>query len=328
MSIKLLFLTPYSFNSYGGVQEQIKLLKESLECDKNYEIKIFAPDTNDFIFNNTFKIPFNGSVSKVSLFPNKNLLKEALDWSDIVHIHEPFIPIIFWNIPKNKKYVFTHHAKLNLFITSLLKILYLLKRIEGKSVHVSESAKGNAQSLNNNSLLIPNMYKLNKKAFFKKKDHFLFIGRDEPRKNFKLYKKLSLVEKFNHIKFSAITNKTKNYKNISVYSNITDQEKLDLLKKTDIYIAVNKKNESFGITLLEAINNGNIAVCTDLPFFINVLGDSGIYFKNNNLSSLINVLTNLKNQNLENIWNKQNSHIKKYEISTNIEKYKEVYKSI
>ena len=45
---------------------------------------------------------------------------------------------------------------------------------------------------------------------------------------------------------------------------------------------------------------------------MDLLGDSGIYFKNNNLQSLLNVLSQLNNADLEEIWNKQYDHINKY----------------
>ena len=68
-----------------------------------------------------------------------------------------------------------------------------------------------------------------------------------------------------------------------------------IIKNVGFFIAPQTHSESFGITILEAINAGNIAICSNLTAFIDLLGDSGIYFKNDNLQSLLKVLNKLNN---------------------------------
>ena len=46
-----------------------------------------------------------------------------------------------------------------------------------------------------------------------------------------------------------------------------------------------------------------------------------IYFKNNNLDNLIETLSNLSRNNLENIFNKQKQHISKYDLQKNMQNY-------
>ena len=82
-----------------------------------------------------------------------------------------------------------------------------------------------------------------------------------------------------------------------------------IIKNVGFYIAPQTHSESFGITILEAINAGNIAICSNLPAFMHLLGDSGIYFENDNLQSLLNVLNKINNSDLYTIWNKQYDHI-------------------
>ena len=95
-------------------------------------------------------------------------------------------------------------------------------------------------------------------------------------------------------------------------SNISDDEKNSIIKNVGFFIAPQTHSESFGITILEAINAGNIAICSNLTAFKDLLGDSGIYFKNDNLKSLLNTLKKLNNADLDKIWNKQYDHINKY----------------
>ena len=141
----------------------------------------------------------------------------------------------------------------------------------------------------------------------------------------KLYEKY--VEKFydSEFKYSVITNRLIKNKNISTFINPNEDDKNKILKNSDIYLALNTHGESFGITLIEAINSGNIVISSNIDAFLNLLGDSGVYFKNNSLTSLNQVIEMVKNKDLTNIWIKQKDYIEKYDINKNMEKLISLY---
>ena len=329
MSIKVLLITPYSFKKYGGVQNQVNLIEEFLSVHEEYEVKVFAYGKTDSLDSNkVFNIPFNSSISSVLLFPNRKLLFDYIDWADVVHVHEPFVPIFFWKLPKNKKYIFTHHASLGRIITNILSIVYKSFRYRSISTYVSKSAESNALSLNSEPVLIPNMIKINPNISFNKRQGYLFIGRQESRKNYNFFVKLSNHKQFTNKLFYAITNKDKSDKNITIYENPTDEFKIEIFGKTNIYLALNTKSESFGITLLEAVNNGNLVISSDLISFINVLPNSHIVYKNNNFDSLCNVLTKLDSEDLNFLWNKQYKDIREYDLKENMKKFILLYSNL
>ena len=329
MSIKVLLVTPYSFQKYGGVQNQVNLIEDYLSSHEEFEVKVFAyGKTESLDSNKVFNIPFNSSVSSVLLFPNRKLLLDYIDWADVVHVHEPFVPIFFWKLPKNKKYIFTHHASLGRIITNILSIVYKSFRYRSISTYVSKSAESNALSLNSEPVLIPNMIKINPNISFNKRQGYLFIGRQESRKNYRFFVKLSNHKQFTNKLFYAITNKDKSDKNITIYENPTDEFKIEIFGKTNIYLALNTKSESFGITLLEAVNNGNLVISSDLSSFINVLPNSHIVYKNNNFDSLCNVLTKLDSEDLNLLWNKQYKDIREYDLEENMKKFILLYSNL
>ena len=329
MSIKVLLVTPYSFQKYGGVQNQVNLIEDYLSSHEEFEVKVFAyGKTESLDSNKVFNIPFNSSVSSVLLFPNRKLLLDYIDWADVVHVHEPFVPIFFWKLPKNKKYIFTHHASLGRIITNILSIVYKSFRYRSISTYVSKSAESNALSLNSEPVLIPNMIKINPNISFNKRQGYLFIGRQESRKNYSFFVKLSNHKQFTNKLFYAITNKDKSDKNITIYENPTDEFKIEIFGKTNIYLALNTKSESFGITLLEAVNNGNLVISSDLSSFINVLPNSHIVYKNNNFDSLCNVLTKLDSEDLNLLWNKQYKDIREYDLEENMKKIILLYSNL
>ena len=329
MSIKVLLVTPYSFQKYGGVQNQVNLIEEYLSSHDEYEVKVFAyGKTKSLDSNKVFNIPFNSSVSSVLLFPNRKLLLEYIDWADVVHVHEPFVPLLFWKLPKNKKYIFTHHASLGAIITNILNIIYKFFRYRSISTYVSKSAETNALSLNSEPVLIPNMIKINQNISFNKSHGFLFIGRQEPRKNYSFFVKLSNHKQFTNKLFYAITNKDRSDKNITIFKNPNDDFKNEIFAKTNIYLALNTKSESFGITLLEAVNNGNLVISSNLSSFINVLPNSYITYKNKDFDSLCNVLTNLEKKDLNSMWNKQYEDISMYDVEENMKKFILLYANL
>ena len=308
MSTNLLLVSPYNVNFYGGVQNQVNQFKNNLDSSK-FNVRILAPDSFDYDIGKSFRIPFNGSNNPISLLPNKQILNEAIAWADIIHIHEPFIPLFFWRLKSSKNIIVTHHAKISKFIYFVLKFLYLtLNNKNFYSTAVSDEAKANALTLSKKTRIIPNFIVIDENISFIPNNNFLFIGRNESRKNLKLFIDLSkTIEETKD--FIAITNKSSEKDSIKYELNISDDEKNLIIKNVGFYIAPQTHSESFGITILEAINAGNIAICSNLPAFMDLLGDSGIYFENDNLQSLLNVLNKINNSDLYTIWNKQYDHI-------------------
>ena len=325
MNINLLFLTPYNLLNYGGVQHQIDLMNDYISKTSNIESKIAGPNSKDYDLGRVLNIPFNNSVASISLFPDRKKLLKAIEWSDVVHIHEPFIPLIFWKLPKNKKYIFTHHANLNKLYTFFMSIIYKIIKIKGVSVYVSESALSNAKTLNNQPILIPNMIEINTNIEFNDQKKFLFVGRNEKRKNFNYFNLLSKEKSFQDYEFEAITNENiENFDGV-IYLKPNNDEKNLIFNNSSIYLALNTKNESFGITLIEAINSGNIVICSDLAAFKNVLGESGIYYERDSYESLLSLLTNTLKSDLHYLWEKQYESIQKYDIEKNMEDYVLLY---
>ena len=320
MNTKVLQVTQYNLHTFGGVQEQVNLINNYLNNSDNFESKILAPASNDFNIKNTFRIPFNGSKSDISIFPSRKLLKEAYNWADVIHVHEPHIPVLFWNLPKNKKLIFTFHASYSKFLIFLLKFLYFFKKLNNISVSVSNSSIPNALTMKTSPIIIPNMIEVEDSINFNNLSTYLFIGRNEKRKNIKLFENLSNSLKTSY-NFVAITNVKGSNERIFYKLNLNNKEKIETIKNAGIYLALNTHGESFGITLLEAINNGCIVISSDIEAFKDVLEDSGVYFKNNSLDDLIETLNNLSSNNLENIFNKQKQHISKYDLRKNMQDY-------
>ena len=328
LNIKVLLICPYDLNNHGGVQNQVKLLKKGL-INKGIDTKILGPSSLDYDIGQALNIPFNGSKNPITFFPNKKLIKEAFAWADVIHLHEPFIPFMFWRLHTKKKIIVTHHANIGFLIKTCVKFLYLfVKNKNLYSTAVSNEARNNAEALNKDISIIPNMIEINKKIKYVDKDGFLFIGRNEKRKNLKLFIKLAEFYK-SKSRFKVITNKISDNNFVTYHLNPSETVKKSLITNVGIYIATNNKSESFGITILEAINQGNVAVCSDIKAFKLLLNDSGIFFKNNNLQDLKQTINKIDQEDMSKIWLNQIEHISNnYSMDKVLQKWIYVYKNL
>ena len=82
-------------------------MNDYISKTSNIESKIAGPNSKDYDLGRVLNIPFNNSVASISLFPDRKILLKAIEWSDVVHIHEPFIPLIFGNYQRTKICIFT-----------------------------------------------------------------------------------------------------------------------------------------------------------------------------------------------------------------------------
>ena len=156
LNIKVLLVCPYDLDHHGGVQNQVKLLKNGL-VNKGFNTKILGPSSYDYDIGNAVKITFNGSQNPITFFPSQKIIKEAIYWADVIHVHEPFMPFFFWRLHTKKKIIVTHHANIGNFIKGCLKFLYLFTRYKKLySTAVSSEALNNAMALNKEIIIIPN----------------------------------------------------------------------------------------------------------------------------------------------------------------------------
>ena len=103
-----------------------------------------------------------------------------------------------------------------------LKFLYLsLRNKSFYSTSVSAEAKANALTLSKKTRVIPNFIVMNKNISYIPNNNYLFIGRNESRKNLKLFEDLSKSINTTN-SFIAITNKKSGYDSINYLIDISN----------------------------------------------------------------------------------------------------------
>lgn len=352
----------------GGVQEYVLGLRDGL-TKAGHKAHIITPQPRDYdgpkipgiiMLGGSTPIRAFSSYAQVSASVDIEKLDEALRLHnfDILHFHEPWVPMLSRQIlgRSNAINIGTFHAALSErratravekvitpYTKSLLKNLDILTA-------VSPVATNYVRLLTARKIyIIPNGIELEKfkpnEPHRQNKDYksILYIGRLEKRKAIgqllKAFQIINSQDKTYHLKIagdgpqaSALKIQAKELKltNVEFLGHIEEKKKIRLLQSSDVFCSPALYGESFGIVLLEAMASGCTVVAGANPGYENVLKGTGQV-------SLVNpkdskeFARKLKmmaaDYQLRSMWLKWADHeVKQYSYENIVSKYVKLYK--
>ncbi len=297
---------PYSFDTYGGVQNHVLGLARYLR-DCGHEPHILAPGwpTPVLIDGLTFTsagasvpVPYNGSIARVNIGPRTAArVRRWLRRSefDVVHIHEPVTPSVallaLWLAAE--PIVATYHTATPRSRTMELAGSALsgwIAKIDA-GMAVSESARQVVvHHLGLDALVVPNGVR---HADFEHRPapsrHGSWRGGDRPRVTF--LGRLDERRKGLEVLLAALPGIRTALPDVDVVvagrgsqalpsgvrslGAVDDHDKRALLTSTDVFVAPHRERESFGVVLVEALASGADVVASDLPAFTDLLRRDG-----------------------------------------------------
>ncbi len=297
--MKIGLVCPYNVNLGGAVLEIVKHMHEGLTA-RGHEVKILTPqprdisnvDTADLIYlggGTEFNSPLHTSA-QVSASVDSEVIDHLLEQEqfDILHFHEPWVPVLSRQILSRSKSVniATFHAAIpeTLMSRTIIRVvkpytLSILKYLH-EFTAVSEPAAVYIRSLTDANInMIPNgidldMYKWhNRKPAKDGVKTVLYIGRLERRKGPKyLLKAYKILEDGDpNVRLVIAGNgpdrekleilaEDLQIKNVTFLGYVTHAEKLKLLAEADLFCAPAIYGESFGLVLLEAMASGVVTI--------------------------------------------------------------------
>jgi phosphatidylinositol alpha-mannosyltransferase len=303
-SLRIGMVCPYSFDVPGGVQNHVLGLARFLR-QLGHRPSVLAPgelgsstatlDLEDFAsVGATVPVPYNGSVARVNFGPLS--AARVRRWLrngefDLIHIHEPITPSIsllaLW--AAEQPVVATFHTATPRSRSMQLASGVLRAAIEkiDAGIAVSEAARSVVvQHLGRDAVVIPNGIRFDDFAQRRPissgrkvtgSGRILFIGRlDEPRKGLDvLLAAIPLISEARPNLEVIIAGQGSRQLPSCCRSlgTVSDETKIALLGSTDVFVAPQLARESFGIVLLEAMASGVQIVASDLPSFVDLLGE-------------------------------------------------------
>ncbi len=371
--MKIGLVCPYNITKGGGVNEIVLATHDEL-VKRGHVVKIITPlprdaevvDIPDVIFAGTstdFRSPMHTTV-QVSASYDTDKIDELLmhEQFDILHFHEPWIPMISRQIllRSNSVNIATFHAKVpeTLMSRTVVRVVTPYMKSVMKYLHhltaVSDSAAEYAAALTDQPItIIPNGIDLDKYhkpvVTAKKKSKsidgpktILYIGRLEGRKGVKyllqayklLTQEMDNVQLIiagdgpNREKLELLSEDLK-LPNVSFLGYISQELKVELLGQADIYCSPAIYGESFGIVLLEAMATDTVIVAGNNSGYSDVMEELGavsVVNPRDDVEFARRLKLLIENQPLRDLWQKWAAeYVQQFSYEHVVDQYESLY---
>jgi len=286
--VNVAIVCPYDLGRPGGVQDQVIKLDRWLS-DLGHEVTIVGPGTegpdNAILLGPTKVVKANASSTPISLNPRvRASIDDAVQGSDVVHIHEPLMPTISLAATRitEKPTVGTFHADpprwarrgYSAISPVLKKALSRLDVVTTVSP-VSHSAIRSVVD----ARLIPNGIELSSyRNDEKAKGRVVFLGRDDARKGLDVLLAAwpDVLEVHPGASLHVVgSERDSDIQGVEFLGRVDEDAKIDELSVAEVFVAPNLGGESFGIVVAEGMASGAAVVASGIPAFLHVLGDAG-----------------------------------------------------
>ena len=365
--MKIGLVCPYSVAKGGGVQEHVFATQAELRR-RGHQVYVLTPQPKDyeaepgkgiiFVGNATdFNSPLHTTI-QVSAGVNDRIDQVLAEQNfDILHFHEPWVPMLSAQILSRSKCVNigTFHAKLpeTIMTRTMIKVVTPYTKSVLKYIHeftaVSEAAAEYLCSLTDKPVaLIPNGIDLKRyKTPLRRNDNkpektIFYVGRLEQRKGVKYLLKAfkELSDRNPNVSLIIAGDGPDREKleslaadlqlpNTTFLGFISDKDKINYLRTADLYCSPALYGESFGIVLLEAMATGAVVVAGDNPGYASVLKGLGALSLVNpkHTSEFARRMETLLNEpDLRRIWREWAAgQLPQYSYTAIVDQYEEVY---
>jgi phosphatidyl-myo-inositol alpha-mannosyltransferase len=305
---------PYSWDVPGGVQQHVRDLAEAL-IQLGHDVSVISPADDDTPLppyvvpaGKAVPVPYNGSVARLAFGPlTMNRVRRWLkDGSfDVLHVHEPAAPslslLACWLASGPiVATVHTANPRSRVLVAAYPVLRTALEKIDGR-IAVSEAARTTlVEHLGGDAVLIPNGVATHRYREAKPLDGWPgdggaigFLGRmDEPRKGLSLllkaFKTLGAQRPGLRLLIAGPGDASDVRQKVPaplrdrvvLLGEVTEEDKLRVLRSVDVFCSPNTGGESFGIVTAEAMAAGAPIVASDIDAFRMVLlgGQAGELF--------------------------------------------------
>ena len=295
--MKVAFVSPYDIGRFGGVQNQVTLLAAALR-GSGHEAWVVAPGDSAAqpvrSLGKSMNWLVNDSTAPIKLNPLLvRAMRAAVADADVVHVHEPLMPLVGlaarWT---GKPLIGTFHADPSSLIRNLYRRFPPLKwhvRSFKSLAAVSETAASAVRAFGDVHLIPNGIATSGLPHRDRVPERIAFVGRDDPRKGLDIalaaFKEVRQARPEAHL-VVVTPDAVEVGDGVSLYRNIDDEAKAELLATSEIYIAPNRRGESFGLTVAEGMAAGAACVVSDIPAFADVVGEAALLVEVGSSSAL------------------------------------------
>lgn len=299
-------VSPYDLGLPGGVQDQVVRLSRWLE-DLGHESLVIGPGVEGpegaILLGSTRTIRANRASTPIGLDPRvSKRVKEAVHDTDVVHIHEPLMPMVSTSATTISSHptVGTFHADPPNWARFGYRIGSPIwkKAINRLDVVTTVSqVSGSAIAAFTHARVIPNgIDTADYNGIVKMPYRVAFLGRDDERKGLQVLLDAwpSVIGAIPEAELRVIgAMRDDRITGVTFLGRIDEEEKRTELGRAEIFCAPNLGGESFGIVVAEGMASGCAVVASGIPAFVGVLGDSGVFVPPGDPGGVAEAITSL-----------------------------------
>lgn len=289
--MKVGLVCPYDYTAPGGVQQLVSDVASGLRARGHDTLVVGAGHTEDapeegvVLVGGTVRIEANDSVAPVALSPASwNRVRDALAGVDVVHVHEPLVPLVGWSaLGTGKPTVATFHADPAPWVHRAYRAIPVAGPMRRSVVTaVSPTAAAAIPESWGPVEVIPNAidvasYDLDAERV---PTRVAFLGRDEPRKGLDVLLEAwpAVADSIEDAELKIMgSDRPVALPGVEFLGRVSGDFKKRILASSTAFAAPNLRGESFGIVVAEAMAAGCAVVASDLPAFRDVAGPDATY---------------------------------------------------
>jgi phosphatidylinositol alpha-mannosyltransferase len=347
--VKIGLVCPYDIGSAGGVQQLTVELAGQLRRLGD-EVVVVAggragypggPGLDDSVVPVGRPIFVRGNESRVPLTLSPlswGRSRRALSDVDVIHVHEPMMPLIGWiALTIDKPTVATFHAAPPAWVPRAYRMAPFVGPKLAASIvtAVSEAAASALPSKWGEVTIIPNAidvesYRLDVGRVARR---VAFLGRDEPRKGLDVLLKAwpvvrEAVPDAQLVVMGA--SREQPTTGVSYLGRVSGGEKRRQLATSSVFVAPNTGGESFGIVVIEGMAAGCAVVASDIPAFRAVTGNGARVFAAGDADALATAVIELLTDDTarEDLARRGLDQVAQFDWSVVAHQYRDLYRKV
>lgn len=286
--MRIVLVCPYDVGAVGGVQYVVGELAARLAADGDEAVVVGPGEvpgaTGAVTIGRPATVRANGSRVPLTVDPRApGRLRRLLRSADLVHVHEPFVPLAGWAaLRTGRPTVATFHADPASWTRTLYRAAAPLGRwaLAGASLSAVSPVAAGAVPWGAPTV-IPNgldtdAYRRKSRGF---PDRVAFLGRDDPRKGLDVLLAAWPAVRREHPGATLIVmgaERSVSIPGVEFRGRVDEETKRAVLAESAVLVAPHRGGESFGIVLVEGMAAGCAVVASDLPAFRHVLAGAGV----------------------------------------------------
>lgn len=337
-------VSPYDLSQPGGVQQVVIELAQHLQADGDEVVvvgpgkPVIDPGVPVRSVGGAVGLAANDSIARIALDPRAwKRTRAALTDVDVIHLHEPFIPLVGWAALgcESQRRVATFHADPPRWVRGLYAGLRSGGRSALSGVTITATGPISAAAVPRGwgtQHIVPIAVDVDsyESEVERRHNRVAFLGRDEPRKGLSVlleaWPQINAASPGAELEVMGSVRQTE-LTGVTFHGRADELTKREVLGSSQVFVAPNTRGEGFGVVVAEAMAAGCAVIASDIEAFRYVLGETGVLVPVGDVTTLAREVVRLLRdpEDARRHGERARARVRRFDWSVVAEQYRSVY---